>query len=59
MSAILLAIRSERGITLEEIAMKTDLDYSRVSQLAGMLETDGVITRDLLQRCFINFTKPR
>ena len=59
MSAILLAIRSERGITLEEIAMKTELDYSRVSQLAGMLETDGVITRDLLQRCFINFTKPR
>lgn len=57
MGKILLAIRKERGITVEEIGEQTSLDYSRTSQLIGMLETDGIITRDLLQRCFINFRR--
>lgn len=57
MGTILLAIRRERGISAEEIAGKTGLEYLRVSQLLGMLENDGIITRDLLQRCFINFAK--
>lgn len=54
---ILLAIRKERGIQVEDISLKTGIDYTRVSQLLGMLETDGIISRDLLQRCFINFSK--
>lgn len=57
MGHILLAIRKERGITVEDIANQTGIDYTRVSQLLGMLETDGIISRDLLQRCFINFCK--
>lgn len=55
MGRILLAIRKERGITVEEISCKTGLDYTLAAQLIGMLETDGIISRDLLQRCFINF----
>ena len=55
MSGILLAIRGERGITIDDMAAKLGLEYHKVSQLTGMLETDGVITVDLLQRCFINF----
>ena len=57
MRNILLSIRKERGITVEEISTQTGIGYTRVSQLIGMLETDGIITRDLLQRCFINFLK--
>lgn len=59
MSMILLTIRGERGISAEEIAEKTGMEYLKVSQLLGMLENDGLITRDLLQRCFINFAKHR
>ena len=55
MSRILLAIRSERGITPDDIAARLGTEYHKVTQLTGMLETDGVITVDLLQRCFINF----
>ena len=57
MGSILLAIRKERGISVEEISEQTGLDYSLAAQLIGMLETDGIITRDLLQRCFINFER--
>lgn len=59
MSTILLTIRRERGISAEEIAGKTGLEYLKVSQMIGILENDGIITRDLLQRCFINFAKQR
>lgn len=55
MSRLLLAIRNQRGISLEELAEKSGMEYHKVTQLTGMLETDGVITVDLLQRCFINF----
>lgn len=57
MGRILLEIRKERGIMVEDIAIHTGMEYSRVSQLLGILETDGIISRDLLQRCFINFSK--
>ena len=57
MGRILLTIRKERGIMVEDIAIQTGIDYPQVCQLLGMLETDGIISRDLLQRCFINFQK--
>lgn len=57
MHSILLAIRKERGISVEDISCKTGLDYTLTSQLVGMMETDGIISRDLLQRCFINFNR--
>lgn len=55
MGRLLLAIRSEKGITIEDLACRTGLDYGRAAQMVGMLETDGFIITDLLQRCFINF----
>lgn len=57
MCRVLLAIRCEKGITVEDLAVRTGLDYSTTSQLVGFLETDGVITTDLLQRCFICFSR--
>lgn len=53
MAAILLAIRGSRGITLEEITEVTELQYNRVAELTSILECDGIITIDLLQRCII------
>lgn len=57
MSEILLAIRGQRGITLEELVCATNLDYSTIVQLTCILETDGYIRTDLMQRCTINNTK--
>lgn len=57
MGNILLAVRKERGMTVEEISVATGMEYSHTNQLVGMLEADGIISRDLLQRCFINFAK--
>jgi DNA processing protein len=52
-------IRLQRGITTEEISAKLGISYGTVAQLTGMLETDGLITIDLMQRCSINVRKSR
>ena len=49
---ILLAIRSERGITVSGLAESTGMSMSSVLSATGMLESDGMVTLDLLQRCF-------
>ena len=51
MSKVLDAIRNVRGITTEEIALKTGMDYMKTSRIAGFLEMEGLICIDLLQRC--------
>lgn len=51
---ILSLIRKERGITLDDICDAARLPYGTVARLAGMLESDGIICTDLLQRCVIN-----
>lgn len=52
-AAAISIIRSERGITIEELAEKLTVSYSKAVQLTGALEMDGFISTDLLQRCFI------
>ena len=59
MEAILKAIRRNRGMTLDELAAGTGLGYGRTAHLAGMLEMEGIICIDLLQRCTINIRKSR
>lgn len=51
---ILLLIKKNRRISLQELAEGTGLDYSVVASLAGILENDGFISIDLMQRCSIN-----
>lgn len=53
MASLLLAIREERGITLDELCTRCMMDYGQVAMLTGILETDGFINIDLLQRCSI------
>lgn len=52
-------IRRCRGITVDEISSRLGISHGTVAHLTGMLETDGVITIDLLQRCSIIVRKSR
>lgn len=57
MERILTTVRSRRDTPLDELAAGLDMDYSRLVQLAGMLEMEGFISIDLLQRCSANVRK--
>lgn len=50
---ILTSIKKHRGITLDDLCVLTGSEYSRISQLTGMLEAEGLISTDLLQRCSV------
>ena len=54
LTGMLLQIKRNRGMTIEELATACRMDYSHASQMTGLLEADGLITVDLLQRCCIN-----
>lgn len=49
----LRAVRAGRGMTVEELAGRLDVSYAEAVRLTGVLEMDGFLTTDLLQRCFI------
>ena len=59
MATILTLIKNRRNITVEELAEETSLSYSRTRDLTSLLEIDGFICIDLLQRCCINVRKNR
>jgi DNA processing protein len=48
-------IKKNRGITIDEICSFTGLEYIEARRYVGMLETEGIIYTDLLQRCSIIF----
>lgn len=52
--SIVSLVRKERGITIEEIADAASLPYHVTANLCNILESDGILTIDLLQRCSIN-----
>ena len=54
MTAVADVIRRRRGVTPDGICPEACLPYARVMHMAGMLEADGFISMDLLQRCTIN-----
>lgn len=57
MVKVLTCIKKNRGVTLEELAEACGMTYSRTCQITGLLESDGFITVDILQRCSINANK--
>lgn len=59
MSALLECIRRTRGVTVEEAGAMTGIEYGRASSLISMLELEGLISMDLLQRCCIISGKKR
>jgi len=54
MVLVLKAIRNNKGINLEEICSSVGKPYGKVAECTGILESDGIISVDLLQRCTIN-----
>ena len=50
-SAIGLCVFDNPGVGFAEIAGLTSLPYATVLECAGILEADGFITTDILQRC--------
>ena len=59
MRALLECIRKNRGATVEELGAMTGIEYGKTSSLTGMLELEGIISIDLLQRCSILSGKKR
>ena len=57
LTKVLLTIREQRGITIDELAAVLRADYGTVARLTGILQADGLISIDLLQRCCINICK--
>lgn len=54
METVCLCIFDSPGSGFAEISAMTSLPYSTVLECAGMLEADGFIVTDLLQRCCIS-----
>ena len=55
MKTVLQTIRKCRGISLEGLAEATGTDYRTIAEITGILEIDGFICIDLMQRCSINY----
>ena len=47
-------IRATRGICFDELCRDAELSYAEVARGAGLLEEEGFICIDVLQRCTIN-----
>lgn len=52
-------IDTHRGITPDELSVRTGFQYTDIAALACLLESDGFISMDLLQRCAANVPKTR
>lgn len=52
--SILETIRQNRGIAINDICRIMNISYSTASAIINMLETDGIISVDILQRCCVN-----
>lgn len=50
-------IETQRGIDIEEIGRQAGIGYSRAARDTALLEADGYICTDLMQRCMINAKK--
>ena len=53
-----LAVKSRRGVSIDELCERLKWTYGKVSGLVTTLECDGFITVDLLQHCYPATQKP-
>lgn len=53
-TAICMAVKKNRGISIDELCAMLGCTYHETVRLTGLLETDRFIDIDLLQRCVIN-----
>ena len=57
MAKIILAVKENRGISPDALSEMLGTGIVRTSSLARMLECDGVIEIDLMNRCSIRINK--
>ena len=57
MTHILLKIKENRGIHIDDLSSLFTTSYSTIRSLVELLEADGFITIDILQRCSIKTLK--
>lgn len=55
MLLVMKMIQKNRGITLDELSSASGLGYRLTAETANLLEMEGLICMDLLQRCSINY----
>ena len=48
-----ILIKEERGIDCSEICRRLGWSWEKTAAVAGALEMDGIITRDIFSRCRI------
>ncbi|MBO4428160.1 MAG: DNA-processing protein DprA [Bacteroidales bacterium] len=51
--SLALRIKAARGATMDELCHDSGIAFGEVSRLAGLLEAEGFIAIDLLQRCTV------
>ncbi|MBR5174927.1 MAG: DNA-processing protein DprA [Bacteroidales bacterium] len=54
---VAMAVKSRRGISVDEICSLLGWTFSKVSRIINTLECDGLISVDLLQHCFPRVAK--
>ncbi len=52
---IILAIKDSPGADIEQLSRTCNMDYRQTAELLSVLECDGLVKIDLMQRCSINF----
>lgn len=52
--AVLKTIKSHRGISMDELSSTLGIGYKEIAVITGILENDGIIKIDLMQRCVIS-----
>ena len=54
MAEFLLLVKRHGRLSLQDIADMSGMGYRRTAEIAGILQNDGFIAMDLMQRCSIN-----
>ena len=55
--AVAMAVKRHRGLTLDDLSAMLKWPYGKVARYTGLLECDGFISVDLLQKCCANVGK--
>ncbi|MCD8313747.1 MAG: DNA-protecting protein DprA [Bacteroidales bacterium] len=55
LAAVLTAVRDSDGADIEQISRLCMMEYREAAQLVAILEGDGLVNVDIMQRCSINY----
>ncbi len=55
LSAVITAVKETSGADIEQISRICGFDYRETNELVSVLECDGLLNVDIMQRCAINY----